>query len=74
LDRVVLSDLEHEGELIMADPDETLRKHAERRREFLLKSAQTAAVAPAVALLLQAGSKPAHAAGYATTTVFTGPP
>jgi hypothetical protein len=43
----------------MSDTDDILEKHASRRRDFLKKSGKIAVAAPAVALLLQAGVKPA---------------
>lgn len=48
----------------MSDMKDTLEKHAQRRRDFLKKSGTVAVAAPAVALLLQAGVKPAFAQGY----------
>lgn len=65
------------GSLLMSDTTkDTLAKHAQRRRDFLKKSGTVAVAAPAVALLLQAGIKPAYAKDYGggggTTT--TAPP
>ena len=48
----------------MSDEKDTLAKHAQKRRDFLKKSGKAAVAAPAVALLLQAGIKPAYADGY----------
>lgn len=48
----------------MTDKEQTLAKHAKRRRDFLKKGAGAATVAPAVGLLLQAGTKPAYAQSY----------
>ena len=60
----------------MGDPSSELNKQAERRRAFLKQSATAAIAAPAVALLLSSGAKPAFAAtGYVTTiptTTFAG--
>ena len=59
----------------MNDMQDTLVKHAQRRREFLKKSGTVAASAPVVALLLKAGVKPAYAQSYGgggtPTTLFT---
>jgi len=61
----------------MSDEKDTLAKHAQRRRDFLKKSGTVAVAAPAVALLLQAGIKPAYADGYGgggTITTTAVPP
>lgn len=55
----------------MSDTQNTIQKHALRRRDFLKKSATVAVAAPAISLLLQQGIKPAHAEGYGTTTTTT---
>ena len=52
----------------------TLAKHAQRRRDFLKKSGAVAVAAPAVALLLQAGIKPAYAQNYGGGETTTTPP
>lgn len=52
----------------------TLAKHAQRRRDFLKKSGTVAVAAPAVALLLQAGIKPAYAQNYGGVTTAPPPP
>lgn len=53
----------------MNDSDSEFEKQAERRRAFLKQSATVAVAAPAVALLLSSGAKPAFAStGYSTTT------
>lgn len=58
----------------MSDLQESLELHAQRRRNFLKKSATVAIAAPAITLLLEAGAKPAFAAGYGggvtNTTTF----
>ena len=50
----------------MNDSNELLDSHAERRRAFLTR---TAVAAPAIAVMLAAGAKPAFAQPYATVSV-----
>lgn len=48
----------------MSDSKEILKTHADRRREFVKNGGKLAVAAPAVALLLAAGAKPARAQSY----------
>lgn len=58
----------------MSDQRDTMEKHAQRRRAFLKKTGTVAVAAPAVALLLQAGVKPAYAVGYGGGGTTSAPP
>ena len=48
----------------MSDSKEILETHANRRREFVKSGGKLAVAAPAVAMLLAAGAKPARAQAY----------
>ena len=50
----------------MTTPNDALTTHAERRRAFLTR---TAVAAPAIAVMLAAGAKPAFAQPYGTVSI-----
>lgn len=57
----------------MSDSKEILEIHANRRREFVKTGGKLAVAAPAVAMLLAAGAKPARAQSYGNGEVTTQP-
>ena len=58
----------------MSGSKEILETHANRRREFVKTGGKLAVAAPAVAMLLAAGAKPARAQTYGGGVTTTTPP